>query len=165
MKRLFWRIWPLTRLADVLDERDALRAGNEIRLRSMKWDERDGLVLQFSHHVMPLLAEALAVVFKEKNATNYVECQVDKAPITSEMQLGEFTLTLQRTTNPTPHQKRRAVEHELELLSMAVAGWQEAQTEPTVRAAIERANAYLDANYRNQPEVTQFRRATAEEPR
>jgi hypothetical protein len=114
MPELAWRVWPLSRLAVVLDERDTLRAMSAVRLHSMTADERNGWVMNLSHDVVPIIGDALAKSFEDHGGQNYVEfhCQ---------SKLGPLVLTLQRRFGKTPSQLKEAAEHESAQLRAALS--------------------------------------------
>ena len=107
----FWRIWPFTRLAAVLDERDTLREMTQFRVESLSADDRVEWVMRMSHHIVPIIGDALRKSFLDHGGTNYVEFQC--AASDGE----EFIVTLQRKRGKTPNQLRLEAEQRLAELS------------------------------------------------
>jgi hypothetical protein len=108
-----WRLWPLTKLAALLDERDRLRAMNSVRVKGLTADEREGWVLRLQHDIIPVLADALHSVFVSAGARNYLESAVAFDNAKASFEFADYTLTLQKRFRPTPHEFRMRADADL----------------------------------------------------
>lgn len=111
--------------------REATETWADMRLKLLN-GETGEMSVTMAREVMEAMAEPMAAMLDEKNAPNYVECDVIR-PATGK----RYTMRIQRYEGKTPHQLRQLAEKQLADVVSAVSNCGNRAAIAAMRSALD----------------------------